>query len=513
LHGRLIAAGAASLALGVLATLVAFNLGSAARADVDRLKVQVSAANAVEGLAAETNLTAFHTTAMQLYPDISDLPAQVKADLQDLVKRGGELQALGLTGHESVVVTAYRNAIDAYVKFLETPGMPNLTPAQLQASAKQYDALLAAMDANHEKAEAVLGVEVARLEAAASSTSRSSTLWMAVLTLSSGLGMAILLGITARSTRRRLDLMNDVVRRVRDGDLTARVRARGSDEIAEMGRGLDTTLEKLTEVFGGIRTANELLATSSQQLQQVATRVGAAADDAATQAQVVAGAAGEVSRNVQQVASGSQEMGASISEIARNAQEAASVATGAVSSVDATTQTMAKLGESSREVGDVIRLITSIAEQTNLLALNATIEAARAGAAGRGFAVVADEVKQLAQETARATEDISRRIEAIQDDADQAGSAIGEIASVIGRIQEYQTVIAAAVEEQTATTRDMQRGVGDAAAGSGRIAQNIEGVASGAGATEVAVAEARSSSDDLLRMSQQLSGLVNGFRY
>jgi methyl-accepting chemotaxis protein len=238
-----------------------------------------------------------------------------------------------------------------------------------------------------------------------------------------------------------------------------------------------------------------------------------AAGEVSQQARMASGSAREVSENVSSVASGTEEMGISIGEIARNAQDAARVATGAVAAVEASTGAMAKLGESSREVGDVIRLITSIAEQTNLLALNATIEAARAGAAGRGFAVVADEVKQLAQETARATEDISRRVEAIQDDADKAGSAIGEIAAVIGRINEYQTIIASAVEEQTATTRDMQRGVSDAATGSGRIAQNIEGVAAGAGATEVAVAEARRSSEELLRMSEDLSGLVSGFRY
>ncbi len=153
------------------------------------------------------------------------------------------------------------------------------------------------------------------------------------------------------------------------------------------------------------------------------------------------------------------------------------MATGAVQSVVATTGTMNKLGDSSREIGDVVRLITSIAEQTNLLALNATIEAARAGDAGKGFAVVADEVKQLAQETARATEDISKRVETIQEDADQATKAITEIAGVITRINEFQTTIASAVEEQTATTQAINAGVSEAATGSGQIARSISGVA------------------------------------
>jgi methyl-accepting chemotaxis protein len=206
-------------------------------------------------------------------------------------------------------------------------------------------------------------------------------------------------------------------------------------------------------------------------------------------------------------------MGASIGEIARNAQEAAHVATGAVSAVEETTGTMVKLGESSKEIGDVIRLITSIAEQTNLLALNATIEAARAGDAGKGFAVVADEVKQLAQETARATEDISRRVQAIQDDAERASIAIGDISTVISRINEYQTTIAGAVEEQTATTQDMNLGINEAATGSTGIADGVTGLASTAGQTASAMAETRHSADELRRMSDELLQTVGAFQF
>jgi len=189
------------------------------------------------------------------------------------------------------------------------------------------------------------------------------------------------------------------------------------------------------------------------------------------------------------------------------------VATGAVTAVEETTGTMHQLGESSKEIGDVIRLITSIAEQTNLLALNATIEAARAGDAGKGFAVVADEVKQLAQETARATEDISRRVQAIQDDAERATAAIGDISGVIARINEYQTTIAGAVEEQTATTQDMNTGITEAATGSTRIAESVGGMASAAGQTADAMAENRRSADELSTMSAELIAAVSGFRY
>jgi methyl-accepting chemotaxis protein len=189
------------------------------------------------------------------------------------------------------------------------------------------------------------------------------------------------------------------------------------------------------------------------------------------------------------------------------------VATSAVRVAETTNNTVGKLGESSVEIGNVIKVITSIAQQTNLLALNATIEAARAGEAGKGFAVVANEVKELAKQTARATEDISRKIEAIQGDTRGAVEAIGQIGRIINQINDIQNTIASAVEEQTATTGEISRNVAEAARGSNEIAQNITGVATAARSTTEGASNTRGSADELSRMALELQQLVAQFKF
>ncbi|MGY6499431.1 MAG: methyl-accepting chemotaxis protein [Acidimicrobiales bacterium] len=261
-------------------------------------------------------------------------------------------------------------------------------------------------------------------------------------------------------------------------------------------------------VSRSIRRGTVELSRSSAGLASVSAQLGSGADETAAQAAVVSTAAEEVSANVSTVATAVEELGASIREIASNAAEATEVSTRAVDAAATTNATVAKLGVSSAEIGEVIEVITSIAEQTNLLALNATIEAARAGEAGKGFAVVANEVKELATQTAAATEQIAVRIAAIQADSDGAVGAIGEISEIIARVAELQTTIAGSVEEQTATTNEISRSVTDAARNSSEIAENITAVAGGARhTTEGALATQRAAAD-LARVAAELQALV-----
>jgi methyl-accepting chemotaxis protein len=326
--------------------------------------------------------------------------------------------------------------------------------------------------------------------------------------------LALALGVLiARSVRRPVQHMRDVLGQVADGDLTVRAGAVGGGaELGEMARSLDTTLDALRSVFGLVDDSTHRLAEASTQLNTAAEAMADNARTAVTQAEDVVSSAGAVASSVDTVATGSSQMESAIREIAHNATEAARVAGQAVSVAENTTKTVGKLGDSSGEIATVIKLINGIAEQTNLLALNATIEAARAGEAGKGFAVVASEVKELAQETARATEDISQRVEAIQADTAGAVDAISRISTVIGEINAFQGTIAAAVEEQTATTNEMNRNVAEAASGTQGIAAAISGLAAGTQETNQRVADAQRAAGELARMSNELQDAVRRFR-
>jgi methyl-accepting chemotaxis protein len=352
----------------------------------------------------------------------------------------------------------------------------------------------------------------ARVQAAVKSAQSARTQLIVIFLLGTLVSVLAAWAIARRITG-PIKRVGAVLEGLADGDLTGTAAVAARDEVGRMADSLDTATGNLRALVGTIHDSSTSLSAAAEQMAGTSGQIAASAEESSAQAMVVSAAAEQVSRNVQTVAAGSEEMGASIREISHNANEAAKVAGQAVEVAAATTGTVSKLGESSTEIADVVKVITSIAEQTNLLALNATIEAARAGEAGKGFAVVATEVKELAQETARATEDISRRVEAILGDTAGAVEAIAEISTIIGRINDYQLTIASAVEEQSATTAEMNRNVSEAATGSSEIAQNITGVASAAEVTTEGVAQSQQAVTELARMSSDLESAVSRFRY
>jgi len=312
--------------------------------------------------------------------------------------------------------------------------------------------------------------------------------------------------------------LGEVVSQLKDmsegeGDLTNRLTVRSHDEIGELAKWFNVFVEKIQNTVRVIGGNIQSLASSAEELTAVSHQMSSNSEETAAQANVVSAASEQVSKNVQTVAAAEEEMSASIREIAKSTNEAARVAKEAVEVAEKTNQTITKLGDSSAEIGNVIKVITSIAEQTNLLALNATIEAARAGEAGKGFAVVANEVKDLAKQTGNATEEISRKIQAIQASTQESVGAIGRITEVISQVNDIANTIASAVEEQSVTTNEMSRNVTEAAKGSNEVVQNITGVAQAAQSTASGAAQTQAAAQELARLASELQSAVGQFKY
>jgi methyl-accepting chemotaxis protein len=253
------------------------------------------------------------------------------------------------------------------------------------------------------------------------------------------------------------------------------------------------------------------VSSSATEMQATAQQMSSTAEETSRQSASVATASNQATANVETVAATAEELSASIAEIGRQVMQSAKIAQNAVDETEATNDTVKGLAEAAGRIGEVVTLINDIAGQTNLLALNATIEAARAGEAGKGFAVVAQEVKNLANQTAKATEEISSQIGAVQDETDSAVGAIGRIRSIIGEVNDIATTISSAVEEQGVSTQEIARNVQQAARGTQDVNANIENVRKAAGETGSAAGQVLDASQEMARQAEGLRSEVDRF--
>ncbi len=337
---------------------------------------------------------------------------------------------------------------------------------------------------------------------------RQGLRWVVILTVAAGAIAAVAALLVSLMMSRRITgpLANtvSVLRAMASGEASRRLPETGQRELVELARAVNSTVDGLQRTLDRTVSIAGALTTDASQLDASAGSAAEASEHIAAGAAATAGQATQVSQAVQAVAAAANEMTASIQEIARNSSSASQVANEAVEAAKQADGAVGRLGGASQDIGQVIKTISTIAGQTNLLALNATIEAARAGEAGRGFAVVASEVKMLARQTAEAAEDVAARIHALQHESTEAVQSISRISTVISRINDIQSSVAAAVEEQAATTAEITRSASGASDGAGQIATAVAAIAEAAEVGKTSVTQTRTAASHLLQLAGDL---------
>lgn len=450
-------------------------------------------------------------------PDLPAVLEEYEGLQATFLEQLDEYAALDISAANAEHVATIRDLFEQYVADIDTVLGPLAAAQDLQAWSTTNSSELAPIaEEISAELDAIIDSEQ---QSAAAAAADAAELYEGQRTLTIGVLVVGIIGslvfalVVAQASARRIGRLQAALRSVAEGDLTVPVAVDTRDEVGRMAADLRTAQDTLRTSLAAMGDNAGMLASAAEEMSAVSAQLGSTAAGSSEQAHRVSAAATEVSSSVQTVAAASEQMGASIREIAHSTTEAALVADQGVVTAGRATETVVKLGRSSAEIGDVVKVISSIAEQTNLLALNATIEAARAGEAGKGFAVVAHEVKELAVETARATEDITRRVEVIQADTDGAVTAIEGITGIINRISEYQSTIAAAVEEQSATTEDVSRNVTQAASGATDIAHGMTLVSESSAQTAQASNDTTAAATDLTRMASEMRVLVGQFRW